>query len=222
MSNFENKDCMEDLKELECMAHDLTSFVKSHISAGLSECNCDELDKAINSIHHLKESVRNCYEALYYKTVIEAMENGDETEYYGYNNRRYNNGHYAPKGSGHISGYMPPMMGYDMMPPSGYNQNLRDYPHVRNYVNDRLGYHDENDSRTMTSENGRAFDDYRMAKRHYTETGSPSDKEEMKKNMNEHFANSINTMREMWYDAEPEHRKRMKADLTKFIGELPV
>lgn len=69
---------------------------------------------------------------------------------------------------------------------------------------------------------GRPFNQFRKAKRHYTQTHSPEDKEKMKEHANEHMMASLATIREIYDNADPELKKRMKADLTKLAGEMTV
>lgn len=69
---------------------------------------------------------------------------------------------------------------------------------------------------------GRTFNDYRRAKRHYTETHSDSDRQKMRDRTNEHVMETMATMREMFDDADPELKKRMKADMVKLTQEMSV
>lgn len=61
-----------------------------------------------------------------------------------------------------------------------------------------------------------------FAKRHYTETHSEKDRREMKDHANEHMAETMMTLREIWEDADPDLKTRMKADLTKLTSEMTV
>ena len=38
----------------------------------------------------------------------------------------------------------------------------------------------------------------------------------------EHLMDAMGTIREIYKSAEPDLRKRMKADLTKLVGEMPT
>ena len=66
----------------------------------------------------------------------------------------------------------------------------------------------------------RAVNQYKSARRHYSETHSQMDKEEMNRHANEHIADTIQTIKEMWEDADPTLRKKMKADLTSLVGTM--
>ena len=44
----------------------------------------------------------------------------------------------------------------------------------------------------------------------------------MKEHANEHMAETMMTLREMWEDADPDLKTRMKADLAKLTSEMTV
>lgn len=73
----------------------------------------------------------------------------------------------------------------------------------------------------MDDRYGRPYNEYKEAKRHYTETKSATDKEEMDRHANEHVMDTIATVREIYKTADPELRTRIKGDLTKLVGEMP-
>lgn len=66
---------------------------------------------------------------------------------------------------------------------------------------------------------GTPYDDYRMAKKHYTETH----KEEDHHKMNEKIANAsvdmISSMGEMWEDANPETRKKVEENMRTLLKQ---
>lgn len=53
-------------------------------------------------------------------------------------------------------------------------------------------------------------------------TNSQEDREMMERNADKHVYNSITTVREIYKAADPEMKKRIKADLTKLVGEMPT
>ena len=189
-------------------------------------------------IKDLAEAEKACMEACYYETIVKAMEGaGEEDEdngRMGYNSRHYSNGKFAPKGRGTKMGYIP-----DMMMP---NQ----YPYIYGYLNDpdfddhmqgRFGYQESGAGNRSQSGSRMGYDDwdpdddprqskeyneYKRAKRHYTETKSMTDKQQMDEHAMKHMNQAIDSFREMWKDADPAMRKRMKADLTALVGEMPT
>ena len=65
-----------------------------------------------------------------------------------------------------------------------------------------------------------SFNRFRKAKRHYTKTHSEEDKQKTKDASNAHMVETIATLREIWDDADPDLRKRMKTDLTNLTASL--
>lgn len=85
----------------------------------------------------------------------------------------------------------------------------------------RFGYHDEhypvmNDDPRY----GRAYNEYRNSRKHYTETHSTSDKEDMDRHMTEHISDTIATVSEMYRSADPDIKKRIKSDFTKLVADM--
>ena len=69
---------------------------------------------------------------------------------------------------------------------------------------------------------GRAYNEYKMKRRHYHETNSPADKKDMDTHAEEHVRDTIATARDIWKDADPALRKQMKEDFTKLVSEMAV
>lgn len=115
-----------------------------------------------------------------------------------------NSGYSSNGGSGNSSGgngggnygYPNMMGGYGNM---GWTPNMMD-PNLRQY--------------------GKAYDEWKEARRHYTQNSSPSDKDEMERKGMEHVMNMIMTFREIWKHADPDMRKRMKSDLSALVTEM--
>lgn len=198
----------------------LISLVKSEVSGNLSEVDTHELGEVVDMIKDIAETERNCMEAKYYETVTEAMEDVD-SERYGYNNRRYSSGRYAPKGMGHISGYNRPYLDQE--------------PYVADYIERpsefmdrmRMGYtpmtttHMEGPN-NMDSRYGRSYNEFRNARKNYTRTNSSEDKEEMNRTGHEHLNDTIVTLKDIWKNADPELKKKMKSDLSSLVSEMSV
>lgn len=79
----------------------------------------------------------------------------------------------------------------------------------------------EGDRHTEHPRYGQAYNEYQSAKRHYTMTNSQTDKDEMTRHANEHVADTMETVREIYKSADPDLKKRIKTDLTKLISEMP-
>ena len=102
----------------------------------------------------------------------------------------------------------------------GYNWNEK--PYIDAYLRDPDF---EQNMRNGTaswggSENGRMYDEYLTAKRHYTETKSSTDKDMMDMYASKHLNKAIETVKEMWADADQPHRTKMKSELTALVNSL--
>ena len=216
----------------------LDVFLGEIHSKGAANMDTKEAGEVVDMIKDLAEAEKYCMEACYYESIVKAMHEAgedDEDGRMGYNSRHYANGRFAPKGRGSRMGYTPDMM--------------MQYPYIYGYVNDpdfedemhhrkmgyqpsgagnrsqsgsRMGYEDEAWDMDDDPKQTREYNEYKRAKRHYTETKSPADKQQMDEHAMKHLNQSIDSFREMWKDADPNMRKRIKADLTNLIGEMPV
>lgn len=82
--------------------------------------------------------------------------------------------------------------------------------------------HNGENTQNTDSKHGRIFDDYMKYKRYYTETKSPSQKDEMDAKANEYVGETVTTIRDIWRDADPEMRKRLKAEFVKLVNEMNI
>lgn len=96
----------------------------------------------------------------------------------------------------------------------GYNWNEK--PYIDAYLRDPDFEHDMRNG----SENGRMYDEYTNAKRHYTETKSSTDKDMMDMYASKHLNKTIETVKEMWADADQPHKTKMKSELTALVNSL--
>lgn len=85
------------------------------------------------------------------------------------------------------------------------------------YVDEYMRDHNRSDPRY-----GRAYNEYRESRRYYTETNSPSYRQEMDAHAAEHVGDTLATIREIWKSADPEMKKRIKADFTTLVNEMTV
>lgn len=217
---------LEGLKEVKELKKKIFDCYKSEVNTKGFECiNIVEGEKVTDMIKDLAETEKNCMEALYYQKVIEAMVNYEEPRY-GYNPNRYASGRYAPKGSGTRMGYLPHMPylkyeGREMDPQDymyeammGYSPSRGDNPgHGMS-----MGTHYDGEDRD--SRYGQAYNDYKMTRRHYTDTRSMEDKKEMDRHAEEHIKDTITTVRDIWKDADPSLKKEMKEDFMKLVNEM--
>lgn len=189
----------EKYNDICTLKHQMLHYVMGETSKGfdMSPAKVAILGEYIDMIKDLAETEKHCQEACYYESVTDAM---DE---YGENTSR-GRGMGTSQGNRSQSGNRR----------SGYIDGLNPYSRM---MDDDWEDEEEGMGRTR-----RPFDKYRKAKRHYTETHSESDKQKMKDYANEHVMESIATIREIWDSADPELKKRMKADMTKLVGEMNI
>lgn len=209
----------EMIERIEDMEECLIKFMDAQFADGV-QClaegnNCMIAGQIIDMIKDLADAKKNCYKAKYYETVTEAMEDFGEDEEdgrYGYNGRRMANGRYASTGQGR----------------PGYGRTMMPYPHMMDEPDEwndhmRMGYTPTgmgNRSQSGNNSYGRSFDEYRNAKRNYTETRSPSDKQMMDDSAREHVNHAIGTLKEINETADDQLRMRMRTDLTNLINQL--
>lgn len=187
------------------------------------ELNTEELGQVVDMIKDLAEAEKCCQEACYYQSVVKAMDEAQEED------RRMG---YSPKtrmrlaNRYFIDDYDYPEMGNMRMGYSRGNSSDRDgTTRSRDSMgrftsSGRSGYDGFDEDRD--DRYGRAYNEFRKARRHYTETKSMADKQMMEEHANEHLADSMQTLREIWDSSDPTLRKKMKADLQKFSNDLPA
>lgn len=187
----------------------LSKWVKHETAKGAQSIEIAEFGQAVDALKDLSEAKKNCMEACYYEKVIEAMEEGVDAVY-GYNNRHYKNGEFAPRGRGSMMGYKPYM---DQEP--YIDAYLHDPDFKRNMS--RMGYADT--TRTMEHPRyGKAYNEYLEARKHYTSTNSMKDKEEMNSYANEHLNDTIASFRDIWKNSDVDLKRKFKLDLTSLLN----
>lgn len=229
-----SKEIVERLCEIEEW---LLDYVEREFESQKCFQSADEIVAAgevIDMVKDIAEAKEKCIKAKYYETVTDAMEEYGEEEGQeenrpsGYNNRRYANGRYAPSGRGEVRGYMPmpePMRGpwaYTATPGGGSNNgSMSSSNNMTGTSSGRSGY----DPGMMmmdypVSDRGRHYDDYRMAKRNYTETRSEEDKKRMHEHADEYINHTVAAMLEIWNSADPEQKQHIKNNMTPLINGM--
>lgn len=219
---IEVKDKLEKVKEVE---EQLLDCLKNEFACkGLDQVDTEEAGEVVDMIKDFSETKKNCMEALYYEKVVEAMLTYDAPRYgeesMGYNpNRSSSTGRYTSGGRGTRGG----RMGYDPRYPEYYDKwkGVEDYPDdpMMGYSAPRGTSH-ELSMEDMNPRYGRAYNQYKRARRHYTETKNQMDKKEMSTHAEEHMYDMISTVRDIWEDADPALKQRMKEEFTKLLGEM--
>lgn len=199
MEKTKNK--LHDICEIK---EKLIDAAKAELARGIDCVNTHEMGAVIDMIKDLAKAEKDCYEACFYKEVVETMDDFEDKEEArewcmqlfsgrpGYDHYRYSSGRFAPKGRGHYSGYRMPE------DPS------------RVYMDgDRMGM-----------PYGESYGRYMDARRHYHESHSKEDKERMDRAATEHLEEAVETMKDIWEQADPEMKRRMKADISKLSSEM--
>ena len=225
------------MEELSMLKKDLMSCLKTEFAKGIHMMDTKEAGEVVDMIKDLAETEKLCYEAEYYKTVIEAMEEKDEeSEKYGYRRSRNSMGRFTL--SGGRKGYrpyidqMPYVEGYLDDPDfeesmrTGYTSGQGGSSGQNRSTDGRSGTYSGGVRRGFTEDSdwddrgGKAYNEYKNYRRYYTTSHSSSDKAEMEKHMKEHINSTLETMKEMYETAEPELKKKMKSDFTKLVNEM--
>lgn len=95
----------------------------------------------------------------------------------------------------------------------GYRPMMDQKPYVDKYISGSRNAEDY-------SEYGAPYNEYVDARRHYTETGSMSDKTKMDKHAKEHLDQTIETVTDIWNSASPELRQKMRTDLNRLMNNM--
>lgn len=206
----------KEVEEICSISDDIVSFFKGKIK----QCGCDSVDtkdagEIADMIKDLAEAKKNIFESLYYETAAKAMKEdptrfmpdfayeemmenqrtgydpgrGDNSRM-GYDNYRYADGRFAPKGRGNRSGYVDP----------NYDQEIQ-----------RM----ENDLR-----HGMEYKQYSDARRYYTETKDENSKHAMDEHARKHVIETSETIREIYRTADPDLKRKIKEELTKLVNEM--
>ena len=196
----------EKYNDICSLKHHMLHYVMGETEKGFEPTpeKVHVLKEYIEMIKCLAETEKECQEADYYEAVVQAMEENGmmESERMGYNPNRnrmgqYSDGRAGNSGNNSRRGYSPDRMYSRMMPGDDRDEWGDDDPR-----------HSE------------AFNRFRKAKRYYTKSHSEEDKQRMKDASNEYMMETMSTIREMWDDADPDLRTRMKADLTNLVTNL--
>lgn len=177
------------------MQKSVISCLKEQMDAGVCNVDTKEAGEVVDIIKDLAQAEKYIREAKYYELVASAMEEKDGTS-----DRRY--------------GYTPRVRGNIRM---GYKDMIDQEPYINGYLYDP---NFEDKMRSKGSEYGEPYNDYMTARRHYTETKSPNDKAMMDIHAREHIEQTIETIEDIWDDASPELKGKMKSELKTLIDSM--
>lgn len=203
----------------------------------LSECAKCEIDKGIENIDpcemgQVTDMMKDLAEAMYYRTLMKAMEesSADETmEMFDrfddgrrfYDNYRYANGRFAPKGRGTRRGYDEPP--YWHMTPEMYREMEHDRDMDRS--SGRMYYTEPK----MSSDGGmrdRREGKSGMSRRSYMESkelhkgNTPEDKDAKMHDLEKYMKELSEDMTELISDMTPEERTMTKSKLSTLVSKM--
>lgn len=193
----------------------LMSWVEAEINKGQECFDYEAAGAVIDMIKDFAETKEKDMKAKYYEALLcDFISGGDESDMeggpsnrFGYDNWRYASGRFAPKGRGHRVGYVPDLMQYE-----GKDGEIRMGNWEAGMTGNRMGYPMDRMGR-----HHQTYDDYQMARKHYTETKSEADRHNMMEKMKELFGDLMDTSHEMYKDASPELRKEMKMEAKEML-----
>lgn len=192
----------------------------------LSECAKAELDKGIEKLDvcefgQVTDMLKDLSEAMYYRTLTHTMEEFDPEsmldvmDRYGdrrfYDNYRYSNGRFAPKGRGTRRGYedYPP---YWHMTPEMYRMDGKEYNPDRDIDRNkgRMYYTEEKPERK-----------YNMARRAYTEAREGhKDKDTRMHELESYMSELSKDVTDLIGEMSNEERTLAKAKLSTLISKM--
>lgn len=218
---------IEDICRVRRMMETLTQWQENEIAKGPECFDWQASGATIDMIKDLAEGAEKMMKAKYYEMLICSLMMEDEELHevgrMGYDNWHYASGKFAPKGHGHRvrSGYMPYPYDVDLEHPGEDSWAWRDVlpPHMR-----IMGYDGDRPDKkpgevSERSPYGDSYQEYKTAKRHYTESHDMKDAHHMNQKIQEANMKAGETMREMWVDANPETREKMRVDVTNMLKE---
>lgn len=228
-------------------AEKIMECVKSKVEAkGIDNVSYEDVKELGEWVDIAKDIV--CYDKD--MRLIEAMDEEEkygEMERMGYRGRDSRGRFVHRPGRGRSAGYtpyihmMPPFMDgmydeYDGMMPEDYRMGYSDGRGGRsgnygnsgnsgNYGNSvgqesnsgRYGYSEGNRG---GSRYGESYDDYRKARRHYTETKSPEHQKEMREKIGEVFDDMESITIDMVKDMTPEDKQKYQLKLQKMMQKI--
>lgn len=189
----------------------------------------EAIGEMVDEVKDLAEAEKDCMKKKYYEMLICEMMQEDEdmndVGRMGYDKWHYASGKFAPKGRGHRVPTSTTRSGFTPMPLNPIDRNPHDAgPYWREspmYMNDRMGYPMDSMGEAMTpSRYGQGFEEYKERKKQYSETGGEQEKMDMDSKIEEATYDSLDAMREMWRDANPDVRVKLMGSVNRFLEEM--
>lgn len=174
------------------MRKKLIEWTKEAMSGSPNSVDTQELGEVIDMIKDIYQLEYYCAKTKYYESVTEAMDEYGDADHFKMGR----------------SGMMRVLPEYD-------RRDQRFDPDEYD-IYGRMGY----SGRVPHSNMGRNWDRYLDARRHYNATKSDADRMEMSTSAKMHIGETIATLRDMWHDADPDLREKMKKDFSALLQEM--
>lgn len=174
------------------MRKKLIEWTKEAMNGSPNSVDTQELGEVIDMIKDIYQLEYYCAKTKYYESVTEAMDEYGDADHFKMGR----------------SGMMRVLPEYD-------HRDQRFDPDEYD-IYGRMGY----SGRVPHSNMGRNWDRYLDARRHYNATKSDSDRMEMSTSAKMHIGETIATLRDMWHDADPDLREKMKKDFSALLQEM--
>lgn len=181
------------LMDICSLQEELVTCAKKQVDYGIENLNVEEFNAIMDGIKDMAET-------KYYILVSKAMEEAEDRPTF-------------PPVSPEMLGYTPHVRAsgnYRM----GYNDIMHQQPYIDAYL------HDPDFTSNMRSEYSEPYERYTTAKRHYTETHDMADKSKMDTYAKQHLAQTISTIKDIWSDATPELKQKMKTDVKALMDTM--
>lgn len=182
---------MEHYSEMCSIKHKLIDEVSNVLNGDICNIDTHELGEVIDMIKDIAEYERNSHESEYYKSITNAM--------YSYEN------------SSNRMSYIPDESIRNMMP--DYKSKER-YDRYMDSANNRIYNKDYDDKY------GKSYNQWVDAKRHYTDTHSESYKNKMDEKATEHMNTMIDSIKNIWREADPTLKQTIKNNMTNLLNEM--
>lgn len=213
-----------DIREIRCCLIDWAKTNKEN-----PDIPC--YGQVIDMIKDCYEMEKDAYKGFYYEMAgLDICQQMGEVPNVraGYDHWRTSSGRFAKKGTGHYSagydreydiqmrsGRIDDRMPHEMRSDIWDNQRAgaRPYMKTSTRMTGRYGY-------PMDEHHTKAYNDFDDARRHYHDSNDPNAKKEMDEHAAAHAKEVIMTSKDIYKEASPELRKKLKEDFTKMVNDF--
>lgn len=215
------------LREVKEIKEKLTSWVKEYVSQGKEAVETKELGEVVDMIKDFAETERNCWEACYYHKVVEAMESEGEGRM-GYDHWRTSSGRFADKGTGTYYGYpMPQSFNQDTawmnnMGYSGGNSSGGGGGGNSGGSSGRSGGSSNSGGGGNSGGNRGGGSRYGYPYEEWKDARMRNDRMGMNTKGVEHVKGVVESMRDIWREADPSTREKMKHEMSALAEEMDL